>query len=340
MEHKTARVTSIPPKEEPVYRSAGFGGMATNMGAGLGDIGLNLPDMQPFSQGSNLQLSALAPLHQKAAPSHSSSSLPSLPDDVNTLKLIEFGEKTPSKVFASLKNELDKRKSEYKEDNFKIVGKVLDGNEMFEFSSSLFARTKSDCTLEMKLRKGERICWWEFLIKFADATDGKVHPRLREFVKGYLELPPLGASGQTEEYDGDFVKSCEEMVKTGFVENQTVGLKGLRKVAEYCAQGDSLAKNSAKSIACSIKLASGSKNSSVVRLASDLLLSAVKLYAQDAKDRAEIASSLPGIRQHLSQKHGTKSLDLSEIKGNLSRAIALLDSSSPSSGLVAVDTKV
>eukprot|EP00954_Amorphochlora_amoebiformis_P017811 1321707-Amorphochlora_amoeboformis.AAC.1 len=278
-----------------------------------------------------------------AQTSHSSSNLPHLPEEASKLKLIDFGTQTPKLVMSRVRQEFAKLKASVtSRKKYEIEGEVVHDGEYFQFSAGLYSLQKRQSVLEMRLHKGERLDWWSFIQKFATAVGGKTSPQLQEFITNYSTLPDLDGApvGQPMVYDKQFAENCAAMVKSGYAENQIMGLKGLKEVSEYCVEGDQLATESAEPITGALKSASTSENITVVRQSSELLLNASKLYSAEAKNRAKVFDALKGMRELVATPKQRQCVEAQSIKENIKKTVQVLEEEETVSGLVAVEANV
>lgn len=110
----------------------------------------------------------------------------------------------------------------------------------------------------MKLLRGDRHNWLRFVCKIAEDLEGTTDPLMREFCEEYHNLSNVnGPSGQHFIPDQDFVKSCSEMVASGFIENQLLGLQGLIEAGKHCAPNDMMSKELVGPIADALDETSG-----------------------------------------------------------------------------------
>eukprot|EP00465_Bigelowiella_longifila_P002089 CAMPEP_0185263932 /NCGR_PEP_ID=MMETSP1359-20130426/16974_1 /TAXON_ID=552665 /ORGANISM="Bigelowiella longifila, Strain CCMP242" /LENGTH=278 /DNA_ID=CAMNT_0027851831 /DNA_START=351 /DNA_END=1187 /DNA_ORIENTATION=+ len=223
-------------------------------------------------------------------PSSSSYSVPSLPEEVNKKTLIHFDALPANIIIKKLRRELDKLDCEYSSAKNKIEGKIIQGTELYDFCASLYTLDPKEggkvrrLGLDLQLLQGERAPWFRFIAKLADVLEGKVDHNVREFVEGYFDLPNLGSfSGQCITPDREYLKSCIAMVESGFIENQVSGLKGIKETLDICSRGDILAMNLASPVLETINKTIVSKDLTVIRIASDLLVKVSILHQDDVK---------------------------------------------------------
>mmetsp|Transcript_3908 Transcript_3908/g.5593 ORF Transcript_3908/g.5593 Transcript_3908/m.5593 type:complete len:346 (-) Transcript_3908:222-1259(-) len=262
----------------------------------------------PAIMGRDIPISSQQDPLVRVHPSASSSQqAPPLPKDINEKSLILFTGKSTTGVMLGLKQQLDKYMSEYNQKTkYKIEGKLLVDDELYEFVANLYSLRKmgtksKDLGLEMHLLSGPRASWMRLKVEIAKSLGGEVNEGVKEFVKRYFESSDLNGdiSGQRLTPNVNYVKSCERMVASGFVENQVDGLKGMIEVTKYCSRNSELARSASVPVIDCLRSATESKDSTIARVASDLLVSAAELYGQDLKISQNLSEASNRIRNTL-----------------------------------------
>jgi len=260
-----------------------------------------------------------------------SNDLPKLPEHARKTSVIEFDAKTADEIQNKLEMFFKEHECDIVNGKYKIDVRVLIGDELLKFDATLCSLLKSTAkkrTIGLHVRhlSGDRVTWFQFFTEMASFLGGFMDPGVTEFVNHFSNFGHLGELTDPQlSPDLEFIQGCQRMVASNYVESQLEGLKGLKLAIGHCAVGDPLSKSCKSSVEEALYDAADSKDRSVLRMTSEVLVIAAKAFKDDHKMSEQLWEKLKTIRREVAPKSLEKpDLETRRTVKNIKLALSLI----------------